>query len=618
MVGGMTPMVTNLLLPWLPGLRLDAVSATDTTLVLILTAIQAEAICPLCAQPSDHIHSRYTRTVADLPWAGRAVQLHLHVRKFFCRNPACPRLVFTERLPALVAPSARRTLRLWAEQRQVALDQGGLPGARTAARQGMPVSARTLLRFVRGTPLATPPTPRILGLDDFAFRKGQTYGTILVDLRRHMVVDLLPDRSATTLARWLKQHPGVEIISRDRANEYAEGARSGAPSAIQIADRFHLLKNMQEALQRLLERRPARLREATLAVPQTDTIAVADGPAPPPPAAPQLSDIGLAGCPIPVPPSEAAAAAVGTPITDPPSLEPERAERPVLAPPMPLSGAGERAPIAEHGPLASRERRLARYHAVRSLDAQGLCLQEIARQLHLSPQTVRRFVRADQFPERARRCTALRKLEPFISYLRDRMAAGHDNALQLWREIRDQQGYKGSGRTVSRWVAQHRHLVPAPPVGAATPKRGGRPAKSVERSPPAPDRALSARQAAWLLVKRPDDLEEPERMIVERLCAGSAEVMVAYPLAQEFMRIVREHHADAFEGWLARADASGLAELQSFVAGLRRDLSAVLAALTLPFSNGQVEGQVNRLKTVKRAMYGRASFDLLRRRVLAA
>src|SRR6266498_2736244 len=581
----MTPMVTDLLLPWLPGLRLDAISATDTTLALVLTAIRTEAICPLCAQSSGHIHSRYTRTVADLPWAGRAVQLQLHVRKFFCRNPVCPRLVFTERQPALVAPSARRTLRLWAEQRQLALDQGGLPGARTAARQGMPISARTLLRFVRGTPFAPSPSPRILGVDDFAFRKGRTYGTILVDLRRHTVVDLLPDRSATTLARWLKQHPGIEIISRDRANEYADGARSGAPSAIQVADRFHLLKNMQEALQRLLERRPARLREATLAVLQTDTMA--------------------------------AATAVGAPTASSSAREPERVGRLPATQPTPLSDVGEHASIAEHGPLASRERRLARYHAVRSLDAQGLSLLSIARQLHLSPQTVRRFVRADQFPERARRCTAWQKLEPFIPYLRDRMAAGHDNALQLWREIRDQQGYKGSGRTVSRWVEQHRHLVPTPKGGTATPKRGGRPPKTVERSPPAPDRALSARQAAWLLVKRPDDLEENERLIVERLCAGSAEVKVAYPLAQEFMRIVREHHADAFEGWLARADASGLAELQSFVAGLRRDLSAVLAALTLPFSNGQVEGQVNRLKTVKRAMYGRASFDLLRRRVLA-
>jgi transposase len=520
-------------------------------------------------------------------------------------------------LPDLVVPSARRTLRLWAEQRQLALDQGGLPGVRTAARQGMPISARTLLRFVRQPPLATPPPPRILGVDDFAFRKGQTYGTILVDLQQHAVIDLLPDRSATTLARWLKQHPGVEIISRDRANEYAEGARCGAPTAIQVADRFHLLKTMRDVLQRLLSRRPARLQEAALAAPPTDTMA-ADVPAPPPPAAPQPSDTPPAGRPIPVAPDQAAAMTGGAPPADRSSLEPDRAARPALAPPTSLCGAPQPAPITEQGPLASRERRLARYHAVCALHAQGLSQQEIARQLHLNQQTVRRFVRADQFPERAQRCTAWRGLAPCIPYLRDQLAAGRDNALQLWREIRDQQGYQGSQRTVARWVAQQRQLGDAPRFGAPPSKRGGRPPKSLERPPPAPDRALSARQAAWLLVKRPSDLEEAERTTVERLCAGSAEIQLAYPLAQEFMRIVRDHHVDALDSWFARADASGLPELQSFVAGLRRDRAAVLAALTLPFSNGQVEGQVNRLKTLKRQMYGRAGFELLRRRVLAA
>jgi len=190
------------------------------------------------------------------------VRLSVHVRKFFCRNPACPRVVFTERLPALLAPSSRRTQRLGGEQRQLALDQGGEAASRTATRQGMPVSPRTLLRLARRMPVLEHPTPKILGVDDFAFRKGQTYGTLLVDLERHQPIDMLADRSADTLADWLSRHPGVAIITRDRAPDYADGATRGAPDAIQIADRFHVLQNAREMLQRLLERQQANLRLA--------------------------------------------------------------------------------------------------------------------------------------------------------------------------------------------------------------------------------------------------------------------------------------------------------------------------------------------------------------------
>ncbi len=576
-------MLTNLLLPWLSGFRLDTIMATDQHIGLELTALHAEASCPLCGQSSRAIHSRYDRTVADLPWANTPVRLSVHVRKFFCRNPACPRVVFTERLPALLAPSARRTQRLGGEQRQLALDQGGEAGARTATRQGMPVSPRTLLRLARRMPVLTHPTPKILGVDDFAFRKGQTYGTLLVDLERHQPIDMLADRSADTLADWLSRHPGVAIITRDRAPDYADGATRGAPDAIQIADRFHVLQNAREMLQRLLERQQANLRLAATAV---------------------------------------ATERDGAPVEPPPPSEPLAAAVPAL----PRLAEGERdtqaAPVGATPPTsrshARRTQRRARYDAVRDLHAQGLSIRAIAQQLRMGRQTVRRFTVADHFPERATRRPAPSKLDPFVPYLRQQLAAGATNGMQLWRDLRDHHGYGGSRALVSRWVAQHRHFAPASVPAVGQPKRRGRPPRPQDGPRPAPVRIVSARQAAWLLVRRPEDLEDDDRAFVERLCQSCPAVQTAYPLAQEFIRIVRERHVDALESWLTRASLSGIREIQSFVAGLRRDQAAVAAALTFPFSNGQVEGQVNRLKFIKRSGYGRAKFDLLRQRVLAA
>jgi transposase len=271
---------------------------------------------------------------------------------------------------------------------------------------------------------------------------------------------------------------------------------------------------------------------------------------------------------------------------------------------------------AEQQRAASQGRRRARYNSVRDLNAGGMSQRQIVRQLRMSIRTVRRFVMADQFPQRATRRKMPSKLDPFLPYLQHQLEAGHDNAMQLWRELRDQYGYTGSRPLVSRWVAHHRHLCPKLSPDQPPPRRRGRPPASVPVQPR--QRVLSARQAAWLAVRRPEDLGEEEQQQLKRLCDQSAEVQTAYTLAQEFIQMVRQRSATRFDDWLARTEASGIPELQDFGAGLRRDYSAVTAALSLPYSNGQVEGQVNRLKLIKRSMYGRANFDLLRRRVLAA
>ena len=207
------------------------------------------AACPLCGRRSRRVHSRYWRTLADRPWNGRPVVLRLLVRRFRCGNTDCPRRIFTERLPELVAPQARRTMRLGQDQQEVGFAVGARPGARLAGRLGMPLSARTLLRLLHTAPCPERPNPRVLGMDEWAWRRGRRYGTILVDLERSQPVDLLPDRDADSVARWLRAHPGVEVVSRDRSRLYADGIGRGAPGAKQVVDRWHVLRNLGETLE---------------------------------------------------------------------------------------------------------------------------------------------------------------------------------------------------------------------------------------------------------------------------------------------------------------------------------------------------------------------------------
>lgn len=580
-------LLENLFVPVGAALQITAAEITPERIVVDLHTTAPTVDCPTCQLTAQRVHSHYQRRLADLPLAHTPVQLQLHLRRFRCDNLHCRRTTFTEPVPGLVTPYARRSRRLRAEQRQIALDLGGEPGARLARRQGMTVSPDTLLRLARSLPEGEAPTPRCLGLDDFALRKGQIYGTLFVDLEAHQPIDLIPERSAEAVEQWLQAHPGVEVITRDRSNEYAEGASRGAPHAIQVADRFHLLQNVREMLQRLLDGH------------QDALVAATQEPTPPLSAPLALS-------------AEAALPADPVPVPAPPLVMEAPRDLPPEAPaPVPLlAKAAQRS-------QQRRERRYRRYTAVRELRAQGLSLRAIAAQLQLSRKTVRQFALAEQFPERASRRAVRSKLDPFIPYLEQQLAAGQDNAMQLWRELRDHHRYTGSRALVSRWVAQHRQLVRVPEVTTPPRRRRGRPPAPVPTPTPAPQRRVSARQAAWLLVRRPEELEVDDQHLVERLCQQAPCLDTAYHLAQDFIHMVRERQAEGFETWLLRATASGIAEIQSFAAGLERDKAAVVAALSLPFSNGQVEGQVNRLKLIKRMAYGRAKFDLLRRRVLA-
>src|SRR5690349_19099827 len=234
-------MEGTLLLPLPEGMLIEQIETQENALVIAVVATQPTSCCPLCSETSSSIHSHYRRVVRDAPCAGRRVQLLLTVRKFYCRNPLCERKVFAERLPAFVEPWARMTIRYCQQITSIGLATCGKGGARLAARLGIQTTRQTILRRVMDLPDSLSGSILFLGIDDFSFRRGLRFGTILVNLESRRVVDLLPDRKADTSAAWMRQHPDLMAVSRDRGGEYASAAAAGAPQAIQCADRFHLL-----------------------------------------------------------------------------------------------------------------------------------------------------------------------------------------------------------------------------------------------------------------------------------------------------------------------------------------------------------------------------------------
>ena len=418
------------LLPATGLMNLDCVLPAEDVITLIASTVRPRVNYPLCGYSAERVHSRYTRTLADLPWQGVAVRLRLETRRFFCDNHQCERLVFTEPLPQVVDRYARRTIRSAEALCLIAYFLGGEAGARLARDLGMTVSGDTLLHSVQHLAPALPQTPRVLGVDDWAYRKGHRYGTILVDLERRRPVDLLADREAGTLAAWLKAHPGVEIISRDRASAYSEGARLGAPSAIQVADRWHLLKNLGDAVARLLLGHH-QLREATQQMLASSR---------------NTSSGDTAGTQTPPETSTEAGRLIATPSPSSPeqAREKESAQR--------------------------RERRLATYTQVHELHHQGLTIEAIAAQVGIGGRTVQRYLAAQTFPERSRRRRSTRPVDAFSVYLKQRFDAGCRNAAQLFRELKGQ-GFGGSYTSV--WEAVR---------GLRAPTSGGR----GRASPPVP------------------------------------------------------------------------------------------------------------------------------------
>lgn len=499
----------------------------------VRVVVQAQgdrALCPVCDQPSQRRHSHYWRTIADVTALGMHLDLRVQARRFRCVNPQCPRKIFAERLPDIPV-WARRSDRVTTLLAYIALLDGGLPGKRIASLFGLGYSRYTLLRAARQLPFGEVQPVRVLGVDDFSYRRGVRFGTLLYDFDRQQVIDLLPERSAAFLAAWLKAHPGVKVISRDRGGEYAVGSRQGAPEAIQVADRFHLMQNLGDCLEKIAQRVGIRL------------------------------------------PVES------TPL-------PDQTQAPADCPKARLSAR-------EIAKAATRQRRQERQNAIRGLQRQGASISTIAATLKLSPTTVYRYLQ--RLPDNAR--PPQRKgLDKYADYLKHRWDEGIRNASTLFTELRSQ-GYTGSAMSVRRYVSSWRTAdPPRRPLQGPT------------------NETVSPRAFRRLVLKKAPSPEEAQ--LLARITQSNPQFETAVRFANDFAQAIRQHQLPLLTAALENATYAGIPECKSFADSIRKDLDAVTNGVTLPWSQGRVEGSINRLKAIKRAMYGRGKHDLLRRRVL--
>jgi transposase len=521
------------LLPTPAAIELDKLEKRKGIIIFHIKTLGSYSKCPECGTHSARAHSKYLRVLQDLPWQGTPVMFHLTLRRFFCDNTECPRRIFAENIPEIARRYQRKTARLESILLQLLWRLGAKAAAEIAKLLGLLISDDALLYQFKKAPRTEPKTsPEVLGIDDFAFRKGQNYGTILIDLQTRTPVDLLPDREKATVEKWLKEHPGAQIVSRDRSATYAEAIREGAPEAIHVADRFHILKNLMEVLEKQVGKESKAIRDILL------------------PTGASLEDSG-------------------------PAVLSKRQQK---------------------RKEETRQQRFEKWQKAHSLFKEGYAKKEIARQVGVNVRTIRDYLRSATYPERQRYSPKDGALTPYKEYILKRWEEGCHNALELLREVK-QQGFMGGAPAVRDFVRPLRDPT-------ITPTR-----MRTERAIPTP-RALS-----WLLLL-PDKRTKEQTEIVERLCASLPILTQSSDLVLSFQDMLRRRAPEELEDWLERAKASGLPGFESFVRGVRSDYAAVKAAFSLEWSNGPTEGHVNRLKFIKRQGYGRASFDLLKRRVL--
>ena len=487
--------------------------------------------------------------------------MKLRSSRWLCAERKCKRQTFTDRLPTIATPYARRTRRVAEIVGLLGHSAGGRPGERLMQRLGMPVSDDTILRQLKRDAAAACRTPpiRVVGIDDWSWRRSWRYGTIVVDLERRSVVDILEDRSASSTAEWLQQHPSVEIVSRDRCGLYAQAAREGAPQAHQVADRFHLIQNLRVAIEEQMSlsgRATGRalLTDAAIRIPQVDQI--------------------------------------------PDDLQCDAKHR-------------------RNVRRAHRQSRQMVFETVHALSKEGLTCSEIARRTGYGRRSIAKWLTAQSPPDR--RKAALKPTSPlyFETFLAQCWKDGNRCGRHLFHDIR-QRGYTGSFSNLERLLASWRRAVrldegDALPVPDISRQHVWEPEPMRD---PETGHAISPVIAAALCLKPRGLLTIDQEKKVIALKQGSNEFAQMRTLAMRLRGIFRSRESRKLDAWIDDAIGSGLVPIARFARVLLRDIDAVHNAVELPWSNGQAEGQINRLKTIKRAMYGRAGAELLRARML--
>jgi transposase len=464
----------------------------------------------------------------DIAVAGLALLIQVQVRRFRCDNTGCPAKTFAEQIDGLTARHARLTPGLRGMLTQIGLALAGRAGSRLASVIGVAAGRDTLLRLVKALPDPPKAPITVLGVDDFAFRRGRHYGTVLIDMDSHRPVDMFDGRDGDSLAAWLQRHPEVEVICRDRAGGYGEGARSGAPQAVQVADRFHLWQNLGQAVEKTVNAHRSQL--------------VA------------------------------------------PALPPADDTMPAEVQPLPEKKIVTR--LREH------------HAAVHELAAQGLNKSAIGRKLGLHQATVRKYLNAVSHAE----LTAVTEqrahlVDDYVAYLHQRWNEGERNATALFREIKEQ-GYPGGELAVQRYLRRFR--------------------KGLGQIPHPGPKPPSVRQATSWIMTHPDHLDPRDAVKLRELRSRDRDFNRLVKHVRAFAIMMTGRHGDRLDAWITTVEHDTLAPLAGFARNLRRDLDAVRNGLTLEHSSGAVEGNINRLKMIKRQMFGRAGLDLLRKRVLLA